>query len=344
MVLASRHLITGLLVLGIFLLATVLASLHIGGGSHGIASSWHYLIGKPEARSDESLHITMITLRYPRAAAGVLGGAALGIAGAILQAMTRNPLADTGLFGINSGAALGVIIGISCGAESGLSYLIFACAGAAITCICIMLIARLGSKQNNMSPLQLILAGAALSSTFHGVIGFLLLKSQNSYDQYRYWILGSLAGISFTMIRPVIIPVGIGIALGYVLSRPLGALQLGDDHAQTLGYRPGLIRTLAVISITLLAGAAVALAGPVAFLGLLAPHLARGITGPKMGWQIIYAGLIGAAITITADTVARLLARPFETPVSMVIALVGAPMLIILVRAKSFKRLEASAC
>ncbi|MCX4029496.1 iron ABC transporter permease [Endozoicomonas sp. SM1973] len=325
-----------LAVLAVFLFI----SLMTGAGYISVGESLNYLLGKPEAIANNKLTVVIETLRMPRSVAAIIVGGCLGIAGALMQSVTRNPIAEPGLLGVNAGAALGVVVGISfAAAETGQAYLAWAFMGALIGNGVILWVANQGAV---VTPIKLILAGIAISATFQGVTSFLLINNQATYDQYRYWVLGSLAGINLTIISQILPFLVIGIVLSLVLSRPLACLMLGDDVAKSLGHKPGLIRFIVTITVTLLAGGSVALAGPVSFLGLIAPFLARAMTGPVLFHQLILSALLGALIVLVADISARLIVQPFEAPVGVILAIVGAPLLIGLTHSNHFNQLLLS--
>jgi iron complex transport system permease protein len=319
----------GLLLTGaVVLLAAV--SLLFGSGDIGPGRSLSFLTGGDVA-GREHVDTVVTTLRMPRTLLAVLIGSGLGIAGAILQAATRNPIAETGLLGVNSGAALGVVTGITyAGAEVGADYLLWAFLGALAASGIVLLLA--GSGRAAMSPLRLILAGAALSATFRGLTAYLTLGNATTFDQYRYWVLGSLSGVSMDLVlgmTPVFI---VGMVLAFVIVRPLGALQLGDDAARALGHRPTATRIAVAVAVTLLTAAATALAGPIAFLGLIAPYIARAIAGPALAPQLALSALAGASVMLSSDILARLIVKPYEAPASVLLAVVGGPILVWIVR------------
>lgn len=310
------------------LLALMFASMVSGAGTAGIAELFDVLRGRAGADSEAAM--IMLDLRLPRTIAALLVGSALGAAGMLMQSVTRNPLAEPGLLGVNAGAALGVVAGIAwAGAAAGPGYLVWAILGALAGNACVLAVANASHKR--ASPLRLILAGIALGATFHGASSAILLSDPAGFDQYRFWVLGSLAGASTQMIAWAAAPIVLGLLAALLLARPLSALQLGDDSARALGHRPALLRTGVAIAATVLTGCAVALAGPIAFLGLLAPHLARVLKGSLMQ-QVAMSAALGAALLLLADLGARLVAQPFETPVSVLTALFGAPLLVWLAR------------
>ncbi|MFI9228076.1 FecCD family ABC transporter permease [Streptomyces rimosus] len=328
-----RRILTAAVALTALLAALTVLSLLIGTGSSPVARAWDFLTGDPSARADAQLRLAVLDVRLPRTLAAVLVGVSLGAAGCLLQAVTRNPLAETGLLGVNSGAALGVVIGLTYfGVRSSYALLGWALAGGMAASAVVLLLAASGRAA--ASPLRLVLAGSALGATFHGMTSYVLLSTQSTFDTFRYWTIGSLAGLKTSDTYPLIPLIVIGLLVAFGSARPLAALALGDDGARALGHRPGLIRVVVAGAVTLLAGSAVAIAGPIAFLGLLAPHAARAVTGPRMAAQLALSALIAADVMIAADIFARVAIRPWETPVSVLLAFVGGPLLIWIARSR----------
>lgn len=326
----------------VVLLALCVLSLLIGSGSNPMARAWGFLTGDPAARADEQIRLAVLDVRMPRTLAGLLVGIALGASGCLLQAVTRNPLAETGLLGVNSGAALGVVIGLTYfGVNSAYGVLVWALVGGMAASAVVLMLAASGRSAG--SPLRLVLAGSALGATFHGATSYVLLGTQSTFDTYRYWTIGSLAGIETKDTYPLVPLIAVGLGIAFCCVRPLAALGLGDDSARSLGHHPGRIRLTVAVAVTLLAGSAVALAGPIAFLGLLAPYAARAVTGPRMAGQLVLSGLFGAVVMIVADLLARVVIRPWETPVSVLLAFIGGPLLIWIARSRRMSTAGASA-
>ncbi|MEV7777148.1 Fe(3+)-hydroxamate ABC transporter permease FhuB [Kitasatospora sp. NPDC088351] len=315
------------------LLTLTALSLSVGAGEVGPGQVLDYLLGRHGARSDSRLALVVGDLRLPRTLTALLVGAALGVAGAQLQSVTRNPLAETGLLGVNAGASLGVVLGIAVlGVQTSYGYLAFAFGGAVLASAVVLLIA---GGRGGGSPIRLVLGGSAVGATFGGLTGVLIVNSPEAYDRYRVWVLGSLAGVEgWTMLRQLAPVLGAGFLVALLTTRPLAALALGDDLARGLGHRPNATRAAVAVAVTLLTASAVALAGPISFLGLLAGFLARAVAGPRVGRLTLFAGLVGAAVLTGADVLARVVARPFEAPVSVIVALIGAPTLIAIVRSR----------
>ncbi|PNE34199.1 iron ABC transporter permease [Streptomyces eurocidicus] len=329
----SRTLVVAAVSLVLAVLVLSALSLSVGAGEVGPGDVLDYLLGRDGARDSSRLSLVVGDLRIPRTLTALAVGAALGTAGCLLQAVTRNPLAETGLLGVNAGASLGVVVGIAfLGVQSGFGYLLWAFGGAVVASSLVLLIA---GRRGGGSPMRLVLAGSALGATFGGVTSVLIVNSAETYDRFRFWVLGSLAGVEgFGKLGSLAPVLAVGFVVALLIARPLSALALGDDLARGLGHRPGAIRVVVALSVTLLTAASVALVGPISFLGLLAGFLARAVTGPRLLAQIVLAGLIGAGVLTGSDVLARVVSRPFEAPVSVVIALFGAPVLIAIVRSK----------
>jgi iron complex transport system permease protein len=312
-----------LLIIGILIVLSMIA----GAGDTTVHDAVGYLLGDASLRNDENLDMVLRTLRWPRTIGALIVGGAMGIAGAVLQTVTRNPLADTGLLGINSGAAMGVVTGITYfGITTTVGYLLWSMTGTLLGTSLVLLVASTGRA--GVTPLRLILAGLGIGATFHGITAMILLSNQTSYDEYRYWVLGSLAGLHLKIVLQMLWVIVPGVILAMILARSLSALILGDDVAQSLGHQPAKIRIASTISVTLLTGASVALAGPITFLGLLSPHVARSFVHHRIGSLLILSGLFGMIILLAADILCRIVVKPFETPVSVMIAMAGAPLLI----------------
>ncbi|MGX6450001.1 FecCD family ABC transporter permease, partial [Patulibacter sp. S7RM1-6] len=261
--------------LGLVLLAAL--SMLVGAGYVRAGDVVRYVTGDPALEADpkrlELLRLTVVDLRLPRTVAAVVVGAGLGVAGALLQSVTRNPLADTGLLGVNAGAGLGVVVGITWfGTAAGLGQVAWAFGGALGASAVVLLVTRAGG---GLSPLGLVLAGAALSATLGGAMTLLLVSHQGTYDEYRRWILGSLSGVERGTVLQTLPVAAVGLALAIAVARPLESLGIGDDGARALGRDPDAIRRVVVLAVALLSGAAIAVAGPITFLGLLAAFLAR---------------------------------------------------------------------
>jgi iron complex transport system permease protein len=270
-------------------------------------------------------------LRLPRTVLGVVVGAALGVAGAQLQAITRNPLADPGLLGVSAGAALAVVAASALlGLGAGPLRTAAAVLGAALAAAAVYALAV--STRGGASPLGLALSGVALTALLTSATTVLVLLDADTLDEYRFWVVGSLAARDLALLGSVALPLLVGGLLALVSTRALDQLALGDDVARGLGVRVGRARAGVALSATLMTAAAVAVAGPLAFVGLVVPHLARGLVGPVHRWLLPVAALLGATLLLASDTLGRLVARPAEVQAGVVTALVGAPFLLLLVR------------
>ena len=315
--------------LSALVIALAAASLSFGAGRVGGLESLTWMLHGLHS-GDAYTDMVLGELRAPRLLKALGIGSALAVSGVLLQTLTRNPLAEAGLLGVNAGAALAIATGLALSAALSPSAQIgWALAGSFAGSALAWLIAGRGEA----SPLRLVLAGIALAATCQGLTAWATLGRAANLDQFRYWVLGSLAHPVSGLLAPGLMLIAIGLVGAALLHRPLGALHLGDEVARSLGARVGLIRAAVIAIVAVLAGTAVALAGPIAFLGLLAPYFARRVAGVSIGSQLLASALIGAALLLAADLVARLAVAPYEAPVSALLALIGAPLLIFMVRA-----------
>lgn len=331
--LRSRRALVVAGLLGLLAIA-VLASLAVGAKPIPIAAVWDAL-WSPAGTNDD---IIVRSLRIPRTLLGVLVGVALGVAGALMQGHTRNPLADPGLLGVNAGAAFAVVVGIyALGVTSLFGYVWFAFAGAFVASVLVFLLGSLG--RGGPTPVTLALAGVALAALLQALTSALVLSDTNTLDAYRFWAVGALVGRDTTIVSQVAPFIAVGLVFAAVNAPGLNLLSLGDDVARSLGQRVALTRWVGLAAITLLAGAAVAACGPIWFLGLVAPHVARALTGPDYRWLLPASGLAGAVLLLLADVLGRVMAPPGELQVGIVLALVGAPFFIALVRRRRLVKL-----
>jgi iron complex transport system permease protein len=319
--------LTWLLVVLVILLVVVILSLSIGSRSIPPATVWETLFGR-----GTDADVTVITQgRVPRTLAGLLVGAGLGVAGALIQAVTRNPLADPGILGVNFGAAFAIAIAVGVfGITAPLGYVWFGLGGALVTTVAVYLIGSAG--RGSVNPLQITLAGVALGAVLSGIISAMLLADPKGFNAMIAWRAGSLQDRSWDAIAVAAPFVIVGLALAFALGRALNAVALGDDLAGSLGANVTATRILSLLAITLLAGAATAVAGPIAFVGLMIPHLARWIVGPDQRWIIGYSVVLAPILLLVADIIGRVVLWPAELQVGIVTAFLGAPVLIALVR------------
>ena len=305
-----------------------LASLAIGARSVPTATVLEALTHYDPTSTDQ---LVVVTSRLPRTVLGLLVGAALGLAGCAMQGVTRNPLADPGILGVNGGAALATVVGISVfGVTDAAGYVWFAFGGAAVASVLVYTVAALGRE--GATPVKLALAGAALTAFFGAVTTALLLTDQQAFDQFRFWQVGSLNGRGLGIAVAVLPFLVVGGLLALGLGPGLNTLALGDDVARGLGARVGLIRLGTAVAVVLLCGAATAAAGPVGFVGLTVPHVARALVGTDHRRILPTSMLLGPVLLLAADVLGRVIARPGEVQVAIVTALIGAPVFVVLVR------------
>lgn len=302
-------------------LATLL-SLTTGARAIPISDVWHAL----QARSDDPISTIVWDRRIPRTLVALLAGTSLGIAGALVQALTRNPLADTGVLGINSGAAFAIVLGLACGVP-GTALMLFALAllGAAATSVAVYALSRGSGK--GADPVKLVLVGVALSAIVGGVGDGLALVNPQAFDRLHAWMVGSVDVGSYQPVSLGAAGLAVGLIPAVASIRGLGALQLGQEMATALGAQLARTRILAFAAILLLAASATATAGVVVFLGLLVPHIARWIVGPSFGPILALSAVLGPLVLVAADICGRLL-LPGEFPAGVVVSVVGAPFLI----------------
>lgn len=325
--LAHRRLVGAGIVIGVLVVVTLLG-VAVGSADIRPETVWtalaHYDPGNPE-------HIAVVEKRVPRTVAGLLVGAALGIAGAVAQGVTRNPLADPGILGVNQGAALAVVVGITVfGAVGSVQYMWFAWVGGALAAVVVWAVSSGGRE--GATPAKLSLAGAALSAALAGLVSAVLLIRQDALDALRFWQVGALAGRGPDVLLPVLPVLVVALLAGLASGRVLNLFALGDDTAAGLGMRVGRARLVAALIVVALAGGATAVAGPIAFVGLVVPHIVRLLAGVDYRWILAFSAPVGAAFLVAADVVARVVARPGEVQVGVVVAVVGAPVFIAIVR------------
>ena len=320
--------ILGLALLLVLVVVAALASIAVGTRSIGLGEVWRSLIDG-DLSTDAAVIVRQ--LRVPRTALGLLVGLALGVAGALMQGHTRNPLGDPGLLGVTAGASLAVVLAIAWfGIGTPSAHVWFAFAGALAGTVLVYVIGSAG--RGGPTPVTLALAGAALSALLYALVRAVLVSDQQTLDSFRFWVVGALAGRGADVAWQVAPFIAIGLVLAIANAPALNLLGLGEDVARGLGQRIWPARVVGLTAITLLCGAATAACGPIAFVGLVVPHAVRAVTGPDHRWLIPCSGLMGAALLLSADILGRVVARPGELQVGIVLALVGAPFFIALVR------------
>ncbi|QJS99498.1 iron chelate uptake ABC transporter family permease subunit [Streptomyces asoensis] len=322
----------GLLLGLVLLLAATALSLAVGTQQIPLHQVWSGLFAPTGTENDAIVR----DLRLPRTLTGVAVGAALGLGGGLMQTLTRNPLADPGLLGVNAGAAAAVVTAISVlGITSFTGYLWFALAGAALAATAVQ---ALGGGRY-ATPVRLALAGTAVNAALFGYVNGLQQWDLGTLDEMRYWAVGTLAKRDADLLLTVLPLLVAGATLALALARPLGALALGDDHARALGTRVRRTRVLSVVAITLLCGGATALCGPIGFVGLMIPHAARAFCGPDPRWLLPYCALYAPVLLLGSDVLGRIVAAPSEIEVGTVTAFLGGLLFIHLVRRRKATRL-----
>ncbi|NUR40586.1 MAG: iron ABC transporter permease [Streptomyces sp.] len=334
---ARRGRVVGLGALVAILVITAAVSLAVGARALSPAEVWHGLFAAPEADQRlTEIRLIVRTVRVPRTVLAVVAGIALGVGGALIQGHTRNPIADTGLLGVNAGASFAVVSAITLfGLTNPFQYVWFAFLGAAVAGVVVFGLSSLGRGAGN--PLTLALAGQGVAVFLAAMTTAIALTDQAALNALRFWNAGSVAGVGFGVIWPVTAFIAVGLVLALSTLPAINLLNLGDDVARGLGVNIALSRTVGILAITLLAGAATAACGPIAFLGLMVAHVARYLTGPDYRWLVPYAGLLGAIVLLVCDIVGRLVVRPGELDAGVVVALLGAPFFAALVWLGKFK-------
>ncbi|MBK3628907.1 iron ABC transporter permease [Streptomyces sp. MBT49] len=314
----------GLLASAALLLLVALASIAVGAKELSVAQVLHGLFEDSGTYAD-----VVVDERLSRTVLGLLVGAALGLSGAVLQALTRNPLADPGLLGINAGASAAVVTAITfLGVTSLDGYVWFAFFGAAAVGALVWFLG--GSR--GATPVRLALAGTAISAALYGYLQAVMIMDDAALARMRFWTVGSLSSATDGTIRQVLPFLVVGSLLSFALARPLNAVAMGDDTAKALGANLNRTRALSMLAATVLCGAATAACGPIVFVGLMVPHVVRSFTGPDLRWIMPYAAVLSPVLLLGSDVLGRVVARPSEVQVGIITALVGGPVFIFLVR------------
>ncbi|MDP9862364.1 MULTISPECIES: FecCD family ABC transporter permease [Streptosporangium] len=319
--------------LGALLVALCLLSIALGALSIPLDQVIRTLSGHPHSRLIENV---IWSVRVPRTALGLTAGAALGLSGALMQALTRNPLADPGLLGVSAGAAFAIVLSVAVlGIGSLLGYIWSAFAGALVASVLVFLLGKLG--RSGLTPVKLALAGVAVTALLTSLTSAVVLTDPDALNRYRFWSAGSLAGQDGDAVLRILPFVAAGAVLALACAPTLNSLALGDDVAASLGRRLGLVRLQGVAAVTLLTGGAVAVIGPVVFLGLVVPHIARVLAqyaglGPDHRWLLPLSAVLAPCLLLVADIAGRLLARPAEIQAGVLVAFIGGPFFIAMVR------------
>lgn len=322
--------IIGLIVAAAVLVAATIASLAVGSKAIDPATVIEALFHYDETNP---AHLTVHELRLPRTVLGVLVGAALAMCGGLIQAFTRNPLADPGILGVNAGASLSVTFAVGVlGLTAPGAYVPFALFGAFALTVLVYVLGSVGPA--GATPAKLTLAGVALGAACTGFTTAIVLQNHSTLQVMRFWSVGSIGGRSMDQLQWALPLIVSGLVIGMACARSLNALALGDDLAQSLGTRIRVTRVMVIIAVTLLAGTSVAAAGPIAFIGIMVPHAVRWFTGPDQRWVLSISMLVGPSFLLIADILGRIVLPNGELRVGIVTGLLGAPVLIALVRRK----------
>ncbi|MBE9224532.1 iron ABC transporter permease [Phormidium sp. LEGE 05292] len=319
----------GLILSAIVLLICLIYSITLGAKDIPLQTILESFI-----RFDNSFdHLIIQTMRLPRSLIAIAVGAALAVSGALMQGLTRNPLAETGILGIEAGGALAVVIVLFIFGSSSLTlYATVAFLGAAIAAVSVYGLGTLG--RGGATPLNLTVAGAAMTAFISSITTGILIVSQRTLEEIRFWLAGSLAGRDLNLFLQLLPFMAIGLLLALLLGKQITILSLGEDVAKGLGQQTVWIKILTAISVVLLAGSSVAIAGPIGFIGLVVPHIVRFFIKTDYCWILPYSALLGAILLLVSDIAARTLLKPQELPVGVMTALVGAPVFVYLAKSK----------
>ncbi len=320
----------GLLAAVLLLLVLLLISMGVGAADIDARTVYQALFAFDETAFD---HLIIRTVRLPRVLAGVVIGAALAIAGAIMQGLTNNPLASPGILGINAGAAFAVVLGVYLlGAPALLTYGFLAIAGAAVAAVIVYTLGSIG--RGGATPVKLTLAGVIFATFMGAFTTAILVLDSNTFDQVRFWTVGSLAGRDMEILAWLAPFVLVGFIGAMLLARQITTISLGEEIAKGLGQNTAVVKLLGAAMVILLAGGAVGIAGPVGFVGLVVPHVVRMICGVDYRWVIPYCAVVGGIMVTVADAIGRIILAPQEIPIGVMLAFVGAPFFIYLARWK----------
>ncbi|WP_240506486.1 FecCD family ABC transporter permease [Thermoactinospora rubra] len=317
------------------LAGAVVLSVTVGAKTVPPGEVWQALTAPTGTEND----IIVRSLRVPRTLIGVLAGVALGVAGALMQGHTRNPLADPGLLGVTQGAAFAMVASIILlGTSTLYTYIWFGLAGALVASAGVFALGMAGGR-GGPTPVTLALAGTAVSAFLYALTSAIVLLDEQAMDVFRFWQAGSIAARGADAVWQVTPFVLAGLLLAAFNAPGLNALALGEDVARGLGQNVNRTRAVGVAAVTLLTGASVAACGSLSFVGLIVPHLVRPLSGADHRWLLPYSGLVGAALLLLADVIGRVVAPPGELEVGVVLALIGAPFFVALVRRRKPVRL-----
>ncbi|MBB3113259.1 iron complex transport system permease protein [Paenibacillus phyllosphaerae] len=319
--------VIGLVFSALVLAIAVLCSIAFGVTDIPLRAVWNSFVHY----DGNTQHLIIRTTRVPRALIAASVGACLAVAGAVMQVMTRNPIASPSTLGVNSGAAFFIILASGWLGVSGLqAFTWVALIGAAISGGIVFFLGSIG--RDGMTPVKITLAGAAMAAFFASLTQGLMLSDGKMFDQVLVWLVGSVAGRDLPQLQAVWPYMGVGMAVALLLARHLNVLAMGDDVAQGLGQRTGHIKLFSAVAVILLAGGSVAVAGPIAFVGIIIPHIVRYWIGTDYRWILPYCAILGAVLLVSADLGSRYIAMPKEVPVGVMTAILGVPFFVYIAR------------
>ncbi|MFT4235139.1 MAG: iron ABC transporter permease [Microbacterium sp.] len=332
---ARRHVVV--LVGGIVaLVACVVLSLAFGSRQVAPSDVLHGLAAWLRGENGTTFGAVVAQQRIPRTLLALVAGAALAMSGAIMQAITRNPIADPGILGVNTGASLAVVCGITfLGVTTTFGYIWLALAGAAIAAVFVYIVGSIGP--GGATPIKLALAGVATTAALSSLVSAVLLPNLAAMDKFRFWQVGGVAGADWSSMAVIVPMLVVAAIVAFVCTPALNALALGDDVAVGLGVHVGRIRIIAATAGVVLCAAVTAIAGPIAFVGLMVPHVVRLLCGPDQRWLLPLSAIGGAVLLTLADTAGRLIGYPGETEAGIVTAFLGAPVLVVIARRTRMK-------
>jgi iron complex transport system permease protein len=327
---SSATLLLGLGIGMMLLLVCLLFSLSLGAADIELGAIYHAMTDF----DDSTNHLIVRSVRLPRTLIALIVGAALAVAGAVMQGLTQNPLADPGILGVEIGAAFAVVVATFIFNINSLSvYAWFAFLGATVVAVLVYVIATL--SPGGVTPLNLTIAGVVFSSLIGTFISGIMIVSQSTLEETRFWLAGSVAGRDLDLLLQVLPYLTSGLVLALALGRQITTLSLGEDVAKGLGQNTTLVKGLGTVSVVLLAGGSVAISGPIGFVGLVVPHMVRFLVGVDYRWILPYSAIFGAVLLTISDIAARLVLRPQELPVGLIMPIIGAPLFLHLVRSRS---------
>lgn len=307
----------------------IAASLFFGSNNISLGQVWASLSNNGDTATDT----LVLQQRLPRTIVVVLVGAALGVAGALMQALTRNPLADPGILGINAGASIAVVAGVAFAGVQGINnYIFLAIVGALLASIMVYLLGGAGSSVP--SPARLTLAGVAISMAISSLVQAIILSNANAFNEFRYWAAGSVEGRGWPVLEHIWVFIALGLVFAFASAPSLNALSLGEEMGTALGVKVWRTRVLTFSAITILAGTATAAVGPLMFVGLAVPYAARGLFGHDNRAILAGSVVIGPVFLLAADVLARLVIMPQEVQTGLLSAVLGGPIFIAVVRMK----------